>query len=77
MNDPCGRIVVIELCNSINVEEGIAGKEHLAEIRPGVMAGFGLGVLGITHLLGFEETLGGAPLVRIGQPVDRKAGRPS
>ena len=39
-------------CNSINIQEGITGKEHLAEICPGVMVRVGFGSLGVDVIAG-------------------------
>ena len=56
--------------SSIDVEEGIAGEEHLAEICPFVMAGVGLGGLCVPVALCFQETPGGVLLVSNGRSVD-------
>src|SRR5262245_12654923 len=43
---------------SFDIEEGIAGQEHLAEVGPGATAGVGVGQVGISGGLTSEELPG-------------------
>lgn len=52
-----------ELRVSIQVEECIAGEEHLAEICPGALVWVRRGTLGVARVLSIEEAPGGAPFI--------------